>query len=279
MEIVTSPPSSLGRIQKTGRERSMLRLLYWLYERRLRREIRDGPIPHHIGLILDGNRRFAQSHGIGEFRKVYDLGAQKLDDLLTWCNEIGISAITLWALSVDNLKRPPSEIAAILGAVETKIAALLNDTVITGNGIRIKAVGRLDLLPSSTSAVMRRAEHATRANRGLTLTIAIAYGGREEIADAVRMFIRQKQTEGASLETVANQISPEAIDDHLYTFGLPEPDLIIRTSGELRLSGFLLWQSAQSELYFCDVNWPEFRRIDFYRAIRAFQHRRRRFGQ
>jgi short-chain Z-isoprenyl diphosphate synthase len=126
---------------------------------------------------------------------------------------------------------------------------------------------------------MHQAEKATETHRGLVLTIAIAYGGREEIADAVRSLIREKQGKGATIDTIADEITLEAINAHLYTSGTPEPDLIIRTSGEFRLSGFLLWQSAQSELYFCDVNWPEFRRIDFYRAVRAFQHRRRRYGQ
>jgi short-chain Z-isoprenyl diphosphate synthase len=146
-------------------------------------------------------------------------------------------------------------------------------------GVRVKAVGRLELLPPSTVAVLRKAEAVTAARAELTLTIAIAYGGREEIADAIRGLIRCKIGQGATLEMIADEITPEAIDGHLYTAGLPNPDLIIRTSGEIRLSGFLLWQSAHSEFYFSDVNWPEFRKVDFLRAIRSFQQRSRRFGR
>lgn len=254
-------------------------LLYRLYELKLRREIRRQPLPRHIGLILDGNRRYARKNGLTQYRKAYDRGADKLDDLIVWCDELGIKALTLWVFSIDNLKRSDEEVEAILGAVESKISSLADSPMVQRHRVRIRAVGRLDLLPPSTIAVMRNAEEATAKNRGLTITIAIAYGGREEIADAVRSLVRDRLGEGVSTAEILDGITPEAIDAHLYTAGLPDPDLIIRTSGELRLSGFLLWQSAQSELYFTDVNWPEFRRIDLYRAIRAFQHRARRFGR
>jgi short-chain Z-isoprenyl diphosphate synthase len=257
----------------------MLGLLYRLYELRLRRQIRGQPAPSHVGIILDGNRRFARRHGVTDARKVYDLGAQKLDDVLAWCTELGIGAVTLWVFSVDNLRRPPEEVSAILAAVEAKIAMLAREPSTHRRRVRIKAVGRLDLLPPSTVAVIRHAEEATAGYDALTVTIAIAYGGREEIVDAVRGLIREKAQQGTDLNTIIQEISPTAIDGHLYTAGLPEPDLIIRTSGEIRLSGFLLWQSARSEFYFSDVNWPEFRKVDFLRAVRAFQQRRRRFGQ
>lgn len=236
-------------------------------------------MPRHVGIILDGNRRYARKNRLAGFHKAYDAGADKLDELLTWCDEVGIGAITLWVFSIDNLKRPAAEIAAILGAVETKIGSLAGDPLIRRKQIRIKTAGRLELLPSSTAAVLNRAAEATAGHTGLTVTIAIAYGGREEITDAMRDLVRTKICEGLDLEEIVGRISPEEIDAHLYTAGLPDLDLIIRTSGELRLSGFLLWQSAQSELYFTDVNWPEFRRIDFYRAIRAFQNRNRRHGR
>ncbi len=257
----------------------MLRLLYWIYERHLRREILQHPMPRHVGIIVDGNRRYARKHGFAEIQKAYDVGANKLDELLIWCDEVGINAVTLWVFSIDNLKRPPAEIAAILGAIETKISALAGDAFVGRKQIRIKPAGRLNLLPATTAAVMRRAEEATAKHTGLTVTIAIAYGGREEIADAMRELVRSKIRQGFNPDEIVDHISPEAIDRHLYTAGLPDPDLIIRTSGELRLSGFLLWQSAQSELFFSDVNWPAFRRIDFYRAIRSFQSRDRRYGR
>ena len=257
----------------------MIHLLYQLYERHLRQQIRQRPVPKHIGIILDGNRRFALKQGFNDPRHVYELGAQKLDDVLAWCIELEITAVTLWVCSIDNLQRSPNEVSAIFAAVEAKIAALTQAPLIHQLGIRIQAVGRLDLLPASTAAVIREAEKATAGYDALTITIAIAYGGREEIADAVRDLIRQQITRGDQLEAIVEAITPEAIDKHLYTTVLPDPDLIIRTSGEFRLSGFLLWQSVSSEFYFCDVNWPEFRKVDFYRAVRAYQHRQRRFGQ
>jgi short-chain Z-isoprenyl diphosphate synthase len=256
-----------------------MRLFYWLYERRLRRQLRGGPVPQHVGIILDGNRRFARQRGHCDPRLAYELGAEKLDDVLTWCIDLKVRAVTLWAFSIDNMRRPQAEVSAILTAVEKKIAALAEDAVTLRQGIRFKAVGRLELLPPSTIDVLRKAVERTADNDALTVTIAIAYGGREEIVDALRNLIRSQHRPGCDLDTVLDELTPGAIDDYLYTAGLPDLDLIIRTSGEIRLSGFLLWQSARSELYFSDVNWPEFRKLDFLRAIRAFQRRRRRFGE
>jgi short-chain Z-isoprenyl diphosphate synthase len=166
----------------------------------------------------------------------------------------------------------------ILRAVETKIGALAQDPWIHQRRVRVKAAGRLGLLPLSTVAI-RSAQEATADYNAMTLTIAVAYGGREEIADAVCDLIRAKVREGVTLHELAEHVTPAAINQHLYTTGLPDPDLIIRTSGEVRLSGFLLWQCAQSEFYFTDVYWPQFRKVDFLRAIRSFQQRTRRFGQ
>ncbi len=257
----------------------MKRILYSLYERRLRRQIQARAAPRHVGIILDGNRRYARQHGLADARAAYDLGAEKLDDVLAWCSELKIPAVTLWVCSIDNLKRSHAEVSPILAAVEAKIRALAQDPAIHRLRVRVKAVGRLDLLPGSTAAALRAAEDITARYDGMTLAIAIAYGGREEIADAVRALIRERIGLGATLETIAGEITPEAVDRHLYTAGLPEPDLIIRTSGEVRLSGFLLWQSVHSEFYFSDVNWPDFRKVDFLRAIRSFQQRARRFGR
>lgn len=257
----------------------MLHLLYWLYESRLRAQIKARPVPRHVGIILDGNRRYARKHGLSNARAAYDLGAEKLDDVLAWCSDLAIPAVTLWVCSIDNLKRPEAEVSGIFGAVEAKIGALAKDPEIRRRGVRVKAVGRLDLLPPSTLAALRRAEQATARHEALTLTIAIAYDGREEIADAVRALLRDKVRHGAVPDTILEEITPSAIDNYLYTAGLPDLDLIIRTSGEVRLSGFLLWQSVLSEFYFSDVNWPEFRRVDFLRAVRSFQQRSRRFGR
>ncbi len=168
----------------------MLRLLYWLYELHLQRQIRAQAPPRHVGIILDGNRRYARNLGFTDLRRAYDLGAGKLDDVLDWCSDLEIPAVTLWVCSIDNLTRPPEEVSSVLGAVETKIAALTRAPAIHRHHVRIRAAGRLELLPPSVVAVIRKAEEVTASYEAMTLTIAIAYGGREEIADAARSLIR-----------------------------------------------------------------------------------------
>jgi short-chain Z-isoprenyl diphosphate synthase len=253
-------------------------LIYRLYEIKLLKDVQNGRMPRHVGIILDGNRRYGRRLRLSDARQIYRLGAHKLDEVLAWCSELRIPAITLWALSIDNLRRPESELSSILSAIEEKIHELTVDPEVHRRGIRIRAVGRLHLLPRSTLAVLNAAEAATQTNRSMTLTIAVAYGGRHEIADAVREMLRDQASHGQTVEAIIEQVTPEAIANHLYAVDLPEPELIIRTSGEIRLSGFLLWQSAYSEFYFSDVNWPAFRKIDFLRAIRDFQSRDRKFG-
>jgi short-chain Z-isoprenyl diphosphate synthase len=255
-----------------------LRLLYWLYERRLVRQIRAGPMPRHVGIILDGNRRYGRRTGLHDTSRLYALGAGKLDDILAWCGELQIPAVTLWVFSTANLHRTSAEVTGILGAVEAKLSSLTCDPRLHRKRVRVRAIGRLELLPESTRLAIRAAEEATAHYDALLLTIAVAYGGREEIVDAVRALLTEKTRQGMTLAEVAATITPAEITRHLYTAGLPDPDLIIRTSGETRLSGFLLWQSAYSEFYFSDVYWPAFRKIDFLRAIRAFQQRQRRWG-
>jgi short-chain Z-isoprenyl diphosphate synthase len=254
------------------------RPLYELYERRLLGQIRVRLLPRHVALILDGNRRSARKHGLTDPRAIYDRGAKKLNDVLAWCVELGIGAMTLWVCSTENLARSPDEVSGILGAVEAKIDELARDPWIHRHRVRVEAIGRLGLLPPSTLAAIGQAQQATASYQAMTLTIAVGYGGREEICDAVRSLLAEQAREGASLAEAIERVTPEAIDPHLYTADLPDPDLIIRTSGEIRLSGFLLWQSARSEFYFTDVNWPEFRKLDFLRALRSFQRRNRRFG-
>jgi short-chain Z-isoprenyl diphosphate synthase len=256
-----------------------LRFLYWVYERRLLKQLKQRPMPRHIGIILDGNRRHARKRGLSDPCKIYQRGAEKLDDILNWCAELRIPAVTLWVFSTENLKRSQAEVTGILSAIEAKVAALAHDPFMHQKRIRIQAIGRLDLLPEKVVAAIRAAETATAQHGLMTVTIAVGYGGREEIADAVRSFVKMQAQQGASLSEVIERITPEAIADHLYAADLPDPDLIIRTSGEIRLSGFLLWQSVHSEFYFTDVLWPAFRKVDFLRAIRAYQARNRRFGR
>ena len=257
----------------------LLRCLYWIYERRLINQLKQKPVPRHIGIILDGNRRHARKRGLSDPCEIYQRGAEKLDDILDWCAELLIPAVTLWVFSTENLKRPPTEVSGILSAIETKVASLARDPFLHQKRIHIQAIGRLDLLPERVIAAIREAETATAQYNSMTLTIAVGYGGREEIADAVRTFIKIQERQGASLSEVIERITPEAIACHLYAADLPDPDLIIRTSGEIRLSGFLLWQSVHSEFYFTDALWPALRKVDFLRAIRAYQARSRRFGR
>lgn len=253
-------------------------LVYGLYERQLGRQVQALPIPGHIGIILDGNRRHARESGLQDPEAIYRLGAAKLDDILAWSVELGVRRVTLWVFSPDNLRRPETEIGGIFGTVEAKMRALAADPHIHSRGVHIAAMGRLDLLPPALVEAIDAAEAATKGNDQITVTLAIGYGGREEIADAVRALVAHCAEQGLSTAQTASHISPEAIRRHLYLADMPDPDLIIRTSGEVRLSGFMLWQSVHSELYFCDVNWPVMRRIDYLRAIRAFQRRDRRFG-
>ena len=255
------------------------RPIYALYGRRLLGQLMQRPPPRHVGIILDGNRRFGRLSGLIDPVQVYAQGAQKLDDLLNWCGELSIPAVTLWVCSTDNLERQPHEVAGILGALEVKLRSLVGDPRIHSRRVRVQAIGRLDVLPESTLAAIRAAEQATSGYDAMLLSIAVAYGGREEIADAVREMLAEAMRGGASLPEIIAEVCPERIGRHLYLADAPEPDLIIRTSGELRLSGFLLWQSAYSEFYFSDVLWPAFRKIDFLRAVRAFQQRRRRYGR
>ena len=255
------------------------RPFYALYERRLLAQVASRPVPRHVGLVLDGNRRYALKAGLADSHAVYALGAQKLDDVLDWCAELAIPAVTLWVCSTDNLARSSDQVAGILRAVEDKLRALAADPQIHSRRVRVRAIGRLAQLPAGMRDAIRAAEAATAGYDALLLSIAVAYGGREEIADAVRAMLAEAGHRGATLIEAAEAVTPEAIERHLYLPDAPEPDLLIRTSGELRLSGFLLWQSARSEFYFSDVLWPRFRKIDFLRAVRSFQDRTRRFGR
>jgi short-chain Z-isoprenyl diphosphate synthase len=257
----------------------MFKLPYRLYAARLSRQLRGGPLPRHIGIILDGNRRFGRQQRLTEPEDIYALGARKLDEVLEWCAEFAIPAVTLWVLSTDNLGRPAAEVSGILAALEGKLLALVQDPQIHQRRVQVRTIGRLELLPESTVVAIRAARKATASHGGMLLTIAVAYDGREEIVDATRALLIESARSGCSLAQAIETITTAAIGDHLYTAGDPDPDLIIRTSGEIRLSGFLLWQSAYSEYYFTDVYWPAFRKIDFLRALRSYQQRHRRFGR
>jgi short-chain Z-isoprenyl diphosphate synthase len=253
------------------------RLLYFLYGRWLEAGVRERAVPQHVGIILDGNRRWARQTGRDQV-EAYRLGAAKLDEVLTWCADLGIPAVTLWAFSTENLARTPDEVRGLFSVIEAKLDQVAADPRIHRRRVKIRAAGKLDLLPDSTLQAIRRAEAATSTYGDLVLTFALAYGGRQEIVDAVQRLVRDKAKQGATIEDLVEGVTQDEIARYLYAPDLPDPELIIRTSGEVRLSGFLLWQSAYSEFYFCDVHWPAFRKIDFLRAIRSYQERDRRFG-
>ena len=254
------------------------KLLYRIYERRLLAEVRREKLPQHIGLILDGNRRYARALGLMDVLEGHRRGADKLEEVLTWCAELEIRMVSIWILSTENLHRPPEELVGLLGLIEQKMRDVARDPKTHNKRMRIRAIGKLELLPPSLQSAIREAEEATREYDSLFLNVAVGYGGRQEIADAVQSLLRERLDRGATPEEAIREVTPDNVGKYLYTYDLPDPELIIRTSGELRLSGFLLWQSAYSEFYFCDAYWPAFRRIDLLRAIRSYQQRERRFG-
>ncbi len=258
---------------------SVLGLVYRYYERRLEADVRRGAIPRHVGILPDGNRRFARTSGLQRIGDGHREGADNVARVLGWCDELGIPVVTVWVLSTENLQRPPVELDAIFEIVEERVDDLARRQRRASLPRRIRAVGRRDLLPASTVAAIERVERLTAENTEGDLLVGVGYGGRDEIVDAVRRMIVDHVERGDSLERVATELDAEGIARYLYAPDVPDPDLVIRTSGELRLSGFMLWQSAYSEYYFCDAFWPAFRRIDFLRAIRSYAHRQRRLGR
>ncbi len=248
--------------------------LYRLYINRLRRRLKTDAVPHHVAMMIDGNRRWARQAGYRTAADGHRAGAAKMHQFLRWCDDLGIQVVSLYLLSTDNLsKRDSVELADLI-----EIIAELADELSLEPGWRVKHVGRADILPTQLADALATAEGRTRENTGLHVNLAVGYGGRSEIVDAVRSIIAAHQEDGGSLEDLAASLTPEQIGEHLYTGGQADPDLVIRTSGEQRLSDFLLWQSAHSEFYFVEALGPDLREVDFLRAIRDFASRDRRYG-
>jgi len=245
-----------------------------LYERRLLAEVSRGRVPRHVAIIMDGNRRFARKAGL-EQGQGHAQGAKKLEEVLGWCRELGIKHVTVYAFSTENFDRSDEEVEGLMKMFEEKFRRVASDPRVHEHRIRVRVMGDLSKLPPSLVEAIRQAEEATEGYDGYSLNLALAYGGRAELVAAMRR-ICERVERG---ELRPGDVDERVVGEHLYTAGLPDPDLIIRTSGEERLSGFLLWQSAYSELYFCEAYWPEFRRVDFLRAIRTYQSRERRFGR
>jgi short-chain Z-isoprenyl diphosphate synthase len=258
---------------------SITKPLYWLYEQQLLREISvAGRLPRHIGIIMDGNRRFARTIGL-DVRQGHDYGAGKAREVLDWCLELGISHVTLWGFSTDNRSRKPEEVSHLHSLFAKQARDLLNDQRLHANRVRVRVIGDIADFPEGTKEALHAIEKATESYEGMQLNIALGYGGREEIVCAVKNLLYEQAAKTHNTHELAKAITAEAIERYLYTAGTPDPDFVIRTSGEVRLSGFLLWQTAYSEFYFCDAFWPSFRKLDFLRALRSFQDRERRFGK
>lgn len=247
-------------------------LLYPFYEWRIFKDLDFTQTPRHIGVTLDGNRRFAKQNPDIEDPYGHKRGAEKIADLLGWCEETQVEVVTLWLLSTDNFKRSPEEVATLIDVISEIV-----DDLAARKRWSIKAVGALDLLPAELSAKLSALPGCPESK--LAVNVAIGYGGRREIVDAVKGFLAEKEEEGRSLAQASDELDGEAIARHLYTAGQPDPELLIRTSGEQRLGGFLLWQSALSEFYFCEAYWPDFRRVDYLRALRDYSRRHRRMGK
>jgi short-chain Z-isoprenyl diphosphate synthase len=251
---------------------------YRLYEMRLRQELAQSrsELPRHIAVLCDGNRRWARDAGYDDVSIGYRMGAAKIAEMLRWCQAAGIEMTTVYLLSTENLQRDPEELAALLEI----ITDVVEEICAPSNTWTVRTVGDLELLGEEPARRLREAVESTTGRGGkFHVNVAVAYGGRQEIVDAVRSLLSKELANGATAEQLVEAVTVEGISENLYTSGQPDPDLVIRTSGEQRLSGFLLWQSAYSEMWFTEAYWPAFRRVDFLRALRDYTARHRRFGK
>ena len=271
LELVTTSAWLLGMWLRG----LVLAPFYAIYERRLSAAAAGWRIPQHIGIIMDGNRRFARDQHLLRVTDGHVRGADKLEDVLNWCEEVGVQVVTVWIFSLDNFKRDPAEVRMLMQLFERKFLELVTHPRIHKNQIRVRSLGKVEVLPESVRQAIRDAEAATCHYTRRTLNIGVAYGGREEIIDAFSRYLRDQAAKGRSVAEIAETLEPGCVAPYLYTSELPDR----RTSGEVRLSGFLLWQSVYSEFYFCDTYWPAFRKIDFLRALRDYHQRQRRFGR
>ncbi len=257
---------------------ALRRSVYRYYEHRLSAALAKESLPRHIGVILDGHRRFAREVTDGEYRTSYEVGMAKLEELLQWCAELEIKAVTAWVLSTENLRRPPGELEPyfeVLIEMFNRLPQLAQRLEFS-----LSVSGSLDLLPPNLALAAKNAvdQVALIANPRMDVNIALCYGGRQEVVDACRSLVTDLVAEGVAPEDLAESINAEGLAHNLYASELPDIDLVIRTSGESRLSGFLLWQSAFAEFAFVDPYWPAFRKVDLLRALRDFTRRERRFG-
>jgi short-chain Z-isoprenyl diphosphate synthase len=249
-------------------------ILYGVYQRRLRRGLKPVTMPRHVAMIIDGNRRWARQLGFESAAHGHRAGAAKMREFLEWCDDLGISVVTLYLLSSDNLtQRSPRELSDLI-----EIIAELAEELSHYRNWQVQQVGSKKGLPEPLVAALDAADARTADKTGMHVNLAVGYGGRTEITDAMRSIVATHHAHGGTLEDLAETLTPELIGQHLYTGGQPDPDLVIRTSGEQRLSDFMLWQSAHSEFYFVEALGPDLRQVDFLRALRDFARRQRRYG-
>lgn len=253
---------------------SPLKPLYSLYEWYISRNLRPENMPKHVAIIMDGNRRYSKIQGNIDAINGHERGVDTLERVLDWCVDLGIEMVTAYAFSTENFNRSPKEVEGLMKLFKENFEGIAKNKKIHTNEVRVKAVGKLELLPEDVREAIRIAEESTANYHKRQVNIAIGYDGRMEIVDAIKKIANEVE-EG---KITVDDIDEERVNKNLYTAGLEDPNLIIRTSGEERLSGFLLWQSSYSELYFCDSLWPELRKVDFLRALRSYQQRERRFG-
>jgi tritrans,polycis-undecaprenyl-diphosphate synthase [geranylgeranyl-diphosphate specific] len=249
-------------------------ILYRLYEWYISRDLKPEKMPKHVAIIMDGNRRYSKLQGNMDVIKGHEIGVDTLEKVLDWSIELGIEIITVYAFSTENFNRPEHEVEGLMKLFVKNFKRLVDHEKIHRNEVKVKVVGRTELIPESVREAIKEAEDATAQYDKRLFNIAIGYDGRLEIIDSFKKIIQQVQAG----EITIDDVDEELVSKNLYTGGLDDPNLIIRTSGEERLSGFLLWQSSYSELYFCETLWPELRKVDFIRAIRSYQERERRFG-
>ena len=265
------------RMGTTSMASDLTRLLsdaaYQAYEKRLLQQVRTSAVPNHVAIIMDGNRRFAREIGLSTLEG-HEKGRLKLEEVLNWCLEVGVKILTVYVFSMENLQRDDGEVQYLMRSFAENFRRAGDDERVHKHGIRIRVFGKLDLLPQEVREAIAYAEGRTKDYSNYRLNVAVAYGGRQEIVDAIRNVVADAKAGKVGLD----DIDESFFSKRLYTADLPDPDLVLRTSGEERISNFLLWQLAYSELYFVDVFWPGFRKIDFLRAIRSYQMRQRRFG-
>ncbi|MDR2930552.1 MAG: isoprenyl transferase [Propionibacteriaceae bacterium] len=262
-------------VTRVGRRLRLSGLLYSTYERRLLASLDRERLPRHVAVMADGNRRWARLNAPGETLVAgYEAGAARLKEFVSWCDAVGVQVVTLWVLSPSNLDRSEDEVRPLLDVIVSLVESLADE-----GRWAVQIVGALDLLPEPIAEALRQAADSTAGRQGMHVNLAVSYAGRQELRDAFRSLLAAEAGKGTTLQELAKTLEIDTIASHLYTAGQPDPDLIIRTSGEQRLSDFLIWQSAHSEFYFCEALWPDFRRVDFLRALRAFTQRERRFGR